>query len=137
MDFRTTGLLGSKTPPIRKSNDPTFPQTRNTCAIILQNFANPVVQVRLRPADFLISRNAPSTATIFSAIINGGSNRIQDSQRLGFVNQHNRNVVLDVIFQTTSLANEFLLLFAVFQFALALWARQNLEQFLIEHKWTS
>jgi hypothetical protein len=62
------------------------------------------------------------------------SNQPQGLQWLRFVDKHDRNIVFNVIFQAAINANELLLLFAIFQFALALRARQNLEQFLIEHK---
>jgi hypothetical protein len=62
------------------------------------------------------------------------SKQPQGLQRLRFVDEHDRDIVFDVIFQTAIDANKLLLLFAIFQFALALGTSQNLEQFLIEHK---
>jgi hypothetical protein len=62
------------------------------------------------------------------------SHQQQGSQRLRFVDEHNWNVVLNVILQTAIDAHELLLLLTIFQFAFALGAGQNLEQFLIEHK---
>ncbi len=90
--------------------------------------------VRVPPSSVATGRTFSCAARAWGKVIKATSPaRITDLEWLGFIDQHDRNAVLNSVAQSAPMAQEGIFILAILELPLAFWADQYLQQLLIQH----